>query len=178
MLHDFAVSQRHLVFLLAPITMDMAAVRAGASMINAMRWAGEQPTRVLVVDKADFAKQRIFEMPAAHVFHFGNAWDDGRTLRLDYVQSTPLPEFNVAAGQIMRGERTSRDVSTPRVLEIDLQTGRLQRRGARRGGRVPRRRPACRHAAAPLRLVSDGHRYRRTLGLQWPDAAGHRKRRA
>ncbi|WP_457356585.1 carotenoid oxygenase family protein [Roseateles sp. P5_D6] len=125
MLHDFAVSQRHLVFLLAPITMDMAAVRAGASMVDAMRWAGEQPTRVLVVDKADFSKQRSFEMPAVQVFHFGNAWDDGRMLRLDYVQSTPLPEFNAGARQIMRGERTARDVSTPRVLQIDLASGRL-----------------------------------------------------
>jgi carotenoid cleavage dioxygenase len=125
MLHDFAVSQHHLVFLLAPIRMDMAAVRAGASMLEAMQWDAAQATRVLVVDKADFSRRRVFEMPAAHVFHFGNAWDDGRLLRLDYVQSTPLPEFNAAAQQIMRGERSTRDVSTPRVLEIDLQTGRL-----------------------------------------------------
>jgi all-trans-8'-apo-beta-carotenal 15,15'-oxygenase len=125
MLHDFAVSQRHLVFLLAPVSLDMAAVRAGSSMIEAMQWAGEQPTRVLVVDKADFRRHRIFEMPAAHVFHFGNAWDDGGVLRVDYVQSTPLPEFNIAARQIMRGERTTRDISTPRVLEIDLASGRL-----------------------------------------------------
>jgi carotenoid cleavage dioxygenase len=126
MLHDFAVSQRYLVFLLAPVSMDGAAVRAGSAMIDAMRWAADAPTRVLVVEKADFSRVRLFELPAAHVFHFGNAWDDGQTLRLDYVQSTPLPEFNQAAQQIMRGERTTRDVSTPRVLEIDLASGRLQ----------------------------------------------------
>ena len=125
MLHDFAVSQRHLVFLLAPVTMDWTAVRAGQSMIDAMRWNDAGPTRVLIVDKADFTKQRIFEMPACHVFHFGNAWDDGRLLRVDYVQGLPLPEFNAAAQQMMRGERPTRDGSTPRVLEIDLQTGRL-----------------------------------------------------
>ena len=126
MLHDFAVSQRYLVFLLAPVTMDMAAVRAGGSMVDAMRWAGEQPTRVLVIDKADFNTRRVFEMPAAHVFHFGNAWDDGHTLRLDYVQGVPLPEFNGYAEKMLRGQRTPRDVSTPRVLEIDLASGRLQ----------------------------------------------------
>jgi len=125
MLHDFAVSQRHLVFLLAPVTMDWAAVRSGASMLGAMRWSAGDPTRVLVVDKADFSRQRIFEMPACHVFHFGNAWDDGRTLRVDYVQSVALPEHTGALGQIMRGQRASRDVSTPRVLEIDLGSGKL-----------------------------------------------------
>lgn len=150
MLHDFAVSQHHLVFLLAPITMDMAAVRAGASMVDAMRWAGEQPTRVLVVDKADFSKQRLFDMPAAQVFHFGNAWDDGRLLRLDYVQSTPLPEFNTGALQIMRGERTARDVSTPRVLEIDLQTGRLS---------VAARDEAVEFPVVDPRVVAQRHRF-------------------
>ena len=150
MLHDFAVSQRHLVFLLAPITLDMAAVRAGQSMIDAMHWAGERPTRVLVVDKADFSRQRVFEMRAAHVFHFGNAWDDGRLLRLDYVQSTPLPEFNTAARQIMRGERTSRDVSTPRVLEIDLQTGRLS---------LAERSEAVEFPVVDPRVVAQRHRF-------------------
>jgi carotenoid cleavage dioxygenase len=91
-----------------------------------LRWGAGQPTRVLVIDKADFGKQRIFEMPAALVFHFGNAWDDGSVLRLDYVQSVPLPEFNAASEQMMRGQRTARDVSTPRVLEIDLQASRLR----------------------------------------------------
>ena len=125
MLHDFAVSQRHLIFLLAPVSMDTAALRQGSAMVDAMRWAGDQPTRVLVVDKADFGRLRQFEMPACHVFHFGNAWDDGDLLRLDYVQSAPLPEYNAASRQIMRGERAERDISTPRVMEIDLRTGRL-----------------------------------------------------
>ncbi|MDR7334079.1 carotenoid oxygenase family protein [Roseateles asaccharophilus] len=125
MLHDFAVSQRFLVFLLAPITMDMAAVRNGTAMLDAMHWTGEQPTRVLVVDKADFSRTRVLEMPACNVFHFGNAWDDGRKLRVDYVQSVALPELNLALNQVMRGERSNRDGSTPRVLEIDLQAGRL-----------------------------------------------------
>lgn len=126
MLHDFAVSQRHLVFLLAPLTLDMAAVRAGASMLDAMQWAGERPTRVLLIDKADFSRRRVFEMPAAQVFHFGNAWDDGRLLHVDYVQGVPLPAFNAAAEQMMRGQRPAREVSTPRVLEIDLHTGALR----------------------------------------------------
>ena len=150
MLHDFAVSQRHLVFLLAPITLDRAALKAGGAMTDAMRWAGGEPTRVLVVDKADFSKQRVFEMPAALVFHFGNAWDDGRTLRLDYVQGVPLPEFNGPAEQMMRGERTTRDVSTPRVLEIDLPSGRL---------RVAARDEAVEFPVVDPRVVAQRHRF-------------------
>lgn len=150
MLHDFAVSQHHLVFLLAPIKLDIAAVRAGQSMLGAMRWGADQPTRVLVVDKADFSRRRVFEMPACHVFHFGNAWDDGRLLRLDYVQGVPLPEFNASAEQMMRGQRTGREVSTPRVLEIDLQAGRL---------RLAARDEAVEFPVVDPRVVAQRHRF-------------------
>ncbi len=150
LLHDFAVSQRHLVFLLAPVSLDMAAVRQGSSMIDAMRWGADQATRVLVVDKADFGRQRVFEIPACHVFHFGNAWDDGRLLRVDYAQSTSLPEFNAAAQQIMRGERTQRDTASPRVLEIDLQTGRLS---------VAARSEAVEFPVVDPRVVAQRHRF-------------------
>ncbi|MGQ3050548.1 MAG: carotenoid oxygenase family protein [Roseateles sp.] len=150
MLHDFVVSRRYLVFLLAPITMDMAAVRAGASMVGAMGWNPGGSTRVLVVDKADFSRQRVIEMPAALVFHFGNAWDDGRMLRLDYVESVPLPQFNGAAEQIMRGERPAREVSTLRVLEIDLQTGRL---------RVAARDEAVEFPVVDARVVAQRYRF-------------------
>lgn len=150
MLHDFAVSQRHLVFLLAPITLDRAAFKAGGAMTDAMRWGADQPTRVLVIDKADFSRQRVYEMPAALVLHFGNAWDDGRLLRVDYVQSVPLPEFNAAAERMMRGERTSRDVSTPRVLEIDLRAGRL---------RVMARDEAVEFPVVDPRVVARRHRF-------------------
>lgn len=150
MLHDFAVSQHHLVFLLAPIKLDIAAVRAGQSMLGAMRWGADQPTRVLVVDKADFSRRRVFEMPACHVFHFGNAWDDGRLLRLDYVQGVPLPEFNASAEQMMRGQRTGREVSTPSVLEIDLQAGRL---------RLAARDEAVEFPVVDPRVVAQRHRF-------------------
>ncbi len=126
LLHDFAVSQNYLIFLLAPVDMDRATLNAGGSMIDAMRWHAEQPTRVMVVDKADFQKRRIFEMPAAHVFHFGNAWDDGHTIRLDYVQSLPLTEFNAATEKLMQGQRPERDTSSPRVLEINLASASLR----------------------------------------------------
>lgn len=150
MLHDFAVSQRHLVFLLAPITLDMAAVRAGQSMLEAMRWGADQPTRVLVIDKADFSRRRVYEMPACHVFHFGNAWDDGRVLRVDYVQGVPLPQFNAGAEQMMRGERTGREASTPRVLQIDLQGARLA---------IAARDEAVEFPVVDPRVVSQRHRF-------------------
>ena len=69
MVHDFAVSQKHIVFVLPPIGMDYQAMRDGKGIGQAMIWNDKAPTKVLVVDKADFSKRRILELPAARVVH-------------------------------------------------------------------------------------------------------------
>ncbi|MBL8513235.1 MAG: carotenoid oxygenase family protein, partial [Betaproteobacteria bacterium] len=91
MVHDFVVTQKHLVFLIPPIGIDMAAARSGQkSMIEAMQWRANDGIKVLVVDKSDFSKRRILEMPAFMVFHFGNAWEKDGVIRLDFVKSDDL----------------------------------------------------------------------------------------
>lgn len=119
MVHDFAVSQRFLVFLLAPIGLDMAKVRAGQSMADAMEWRGQDATRVLALDKATLTP-RWFELPAAMVFHFGNAWDDGDELVLDYVEAPPLPQFQDRIKAMMSGQRIAAVPSRPRLLRLPL----------------------------------------------------------
>ncbi|MDC8785950.1 carotenoid oxygenase family protein [Paucibacter sp. hw1] len=128
MVHDFAVSQRCLVFLLPPIELDLAALKAGESMVGAMRWQAQEATRILLIDKADFNQRRVLEIPACMAFHFGNAWDDGQQLHLDYVQNRDLPAANQVFRQIMRGERpgASEVPATPRFMRIDLASGRIE----------------------------------------------------
>jgi all-trans-8'-apo-beta-carotenal 15,15'-oxygenase len=125
MVHDFAVSQRYLVFLLPPVLMDQQALRSGGSMLDAMRWQGDAPTRVLIIDKADLSQRRVLEMPAAFVFHFGNAWDAEGEIHLDYVQGAPLPEINAGMESQMRGRRPPLRHSTPRFMRIQLATDRI-----------------------------------------------------
>jgi all-trans-8'-apo-beta-carotenal 15,15'-oxygenase len=125
MVHDFAVSQRYLVFLLPPVQMDPQALRSGGSMLDAMRWQGDAPTRVLIIDKSDLSQRRVLEMPAAFVFHFGNAWDADGEIHLDYVQGAPLPEINAGMELQMRGRRPPERHSTPRFMRIQLASGRI-----------------------------------------------------
>ncbi|WP_315649434.1 carotenoid oxygenase family protein [Roseateles aquae] len=125
MVHDFVVTERYLVFLLAPIHLDMQAVHAGSAMLDAMSWVPADGTQLLLVSKADFNQRRLFSMPAAMVFHFGNGWDDGKQLQLDYVEAPALPEVNVSLRAIMRGERRLHQPSTPRFLRLDLDSGRI-----------------------------------------------------
>lgn len=127
MVHDFVVTGRHLAFLLPPLSLDLAAVRSGAtSMAGAMRWqaAGQaQATRVLVVDKADFTRQRVFELPAEMVFHFANGFDDGDWLTLDYVHTDAAPQLDTRLRGFAHGHFTREPAAVPTLLRLNLRTG-------------------------------------------------------
>ena len=125
MVHDFAVSQKHIIFLLAPITLDQTMLRAGAGFGESMKWNNAGSTKVLIVDKADFTKQRILELPPFMVFHFGNAWEENNVIRVDFVKSNNLNIMSDYMPKIMRGELTKSAASNAAFLKIDLNSGKL-----------------------------------------------------
>jgi len=152
MVHDFVVTQRHIVFLLPPLSLDMAALRQGAAMVTAMRWQASEAMRVVVIDKATLQVQRTLEAPAHLVFHFGNGWDDGQgTIRLDYVESD-IDEFlsgrfNTALGGV---EANFGAPSQARFMTIDLRQGRVQVQGREEAVEFPQVDP---------RVVGQRYRY-------------------
>jgi all-trans-8'-apo-beta-carotenal 15,15'-oxygenase len=128
MVHDFVVSERFITFLLPPLTLDMDAMQSGASMVNAMRWDAKALMRVLIIDKATLQVHKTLELPPELVFHFGNAWDDGKTLRLDYVRSDIDEFLSGRFNDILGGQQGSHGApSTPQFLAIDLVSGRIER---------------------------------------------------
>jgi carotenoid cleavage dioxygenase len=123
MVHDFAVTHKHLVFLLPPIGIDYAAMRNGAAFGQALTWKGNESTKVLIVDRNDFSKRRILEMPAFMVFHFGNAWEANNAIRVDFVQSKDMAVMSDWMPRMMRGETVAPDRSNPAFVTIDLNRG-------------------------------------------------------
>ncbi len=168
MMHDFALSQRYITFLVSPLSLDMAALREGASMVTAMRWDAKAPMRVVIIDKASLKMVRQLELPPELVFHFGNAWDDsaqgGHTLRLNYVKNN-IDEFLTGRmNDMMGGTKGSHGaLSTPQFLSINLQTGQIQRQARPEAVEFPQVDP---------RVVSQRNRYvyyptRRGLDDRW-----------
>ncbi|WP_395055622.1 carotenoid oxygenase family protein [Polaromonas sp.] len=82
MVHDFAITERHLVFLLMPL--KYSGTPGTGNPLSHYRWEGQSPLVVLLVDKADFKVQR-FELPATGVFHLANAWEQGGTVQVRFV---------------------------------------------------------------------------------------------
>ena len=82
MVHDFAITERHLVFLLMPL--KFTGHPGVGSLLPNYRWEDKAPLVVLLVDKEDFKVQR-FELPATGLFHLANAWEEGGTVQVRFV---------------------------------------------------------------------------------------------
>ncbi len=125
MVHDMAVTERYLVVPLPPVKLDFAtAVPEGPR-----RFALEpgQPLRVLVMEKADISRRRVFELPPQAVFHVGNAFEESDgTVVLSYVGAPDAWFLDRAAVALMAGRPSARGLSQLQVARMNMANGRVQ----------------------------------------------------
>jgi carotenoid cleavage dioxygenase-like enzyme len=85
-IHDFALAERHAVFHVAPHLLDLAALRAGATVREALSWQPRLGSRLLVLDRD--SGTRVAEVPVGerYCLHLLNAWEDGPRLVVDLLE--------------------------------------------------------------------------------------------
>jgi carotenoid cleavage dioxygenase-like enzyme len=125
--HDFSASERWLIVVLQPLIRKKDA--PASPYIDGFTWRPSEPTRILVIDKADLGSRRIYELPAFFAFHYGAAWaePDG-TIRFDACVSAD-PSFATRGGrEVLKGDWTP---TPPPVLALITLSpdgqGRLER---------------------------------------------------
>jgi carotenoid cleavage dioxygenase len=129
MVHDFALTERHLVFLVSPLVWDTARLRAGATFLQAQVWRPELGLRAVVIDKASLAAApRTFELPPGFVFHIGSACEERGVLRLDCARVPDARAMHRSFMALMCGELAAPDqaVAQPTLIELDLGSGRAR----------------------------------------------------
>jgi all-trans-8'-apo-beta-carotenal 15,15'-oxygenase len=126
MVHDFAVTERHLVFLLPPLVFDRERIAAGDTFLDSHVWRPELGLRVMVLPKDRPDAPQWFELPTGFVFHIGNAWEDARsgTIRLDCMRSDSAWSATTGLKELMRGHYAPREFTRPALMQLDLKTGR------------------------------------------------------
>jgi carotenoid cleavage dioxygenase len=131
MVHDFAVTERYVVFLDSPARFDVQALMAGGP---AMRWEPDSGTRIGVLPRnATSDEVRWFEIDTCYVVHFFNAWDDGTTVHVH------APAFDRMPGGFDFDDPRGGTEPFPTTWTIDLAAGTV--RSARvddRSGEFPR----------------------------------------
>jgi all-trans-8'-apo-beta-carotenal 15,15'-oxygenase len=94
--HDFTMTARHIIIVLQPWIQERFVFPLSTGMV----WHPELGTQVLVLEKADLTKRRVFELPAFSFFHLGDGWveRDG-TIRFDgCLEADPTFGQRTAAG--------------------------------------------------------------------------------
>jgi all-trans-8'-apo-beta-carotenal 15,15'-oxygenase len=100
-MHDFTATARHLILVLQPWVFDHRSMPYASQFA----WRPELGTRVLVIDKADLSRRRIFELPTFSYFHLGDAWEDGSgTIRFDVAAARDVA-FAIDGARILVEQR-------------------------------------------------------------------------
>jgi carotenoid cleavage dioxygenase-like enzyme len=126
--HDFTATARHLIIVLQPWVQEEFKFPLSTGMV----WRPEIGTRILVIDKADFSKRRVFELPAFSFFHLADGWEerDG-TIRFDGCLEADPTFGQRTASALLRGEyiRAPSPMLTQIILRPDgkaeMQTTRV-----------------------------------------------------
>lgn len=142
MMHDFAVSERRVVFFDLPAVYDLEAMLSGGAGI---RWEPEAGARIGVLDRADpGADLRWIEVPPFFMFHVLNAWDDDDAVVVEGCRSarlnTSFSEEPLGAAVTPHLHRWRIDVGQGTVTDapLDDRPGDFPRIDERRAGRRAR----------------------------------------
>jgi len=103
MVHDFLVTDRHVLFPILPLTGDLGRVMRGGP---AYAWDPDKGAHVGVMPRnASVDAMRWFTTEACYVFHPMNAWEDGDQIFADVMEYPVAPLFPNVDGS--KPERTS-----------------------------------------------------------------------
>jgi carotenoid cleavage dioxygenase-like enzyme len=82
MIHDFVLTERHVVLLVCPAVFDMAAARQHKPFLQ---WRPDMATRIALV-ALDGSETTWFDADPFFVFHFASAFERGGQVIVDYVR--------------------------------------------------------------------------------------------
>lgn len=125
MIHDFAVSERHLLFFAPPLRLDLRAFTTGlVSYSDALDWQPQHGTEVLVIPLDAPTNVMRFTVDAFYQWHFASAREHGNALLVDFVR---YPDFasNASAphigGQLVRATITGSSLSLQPLADTPLE---------------------------------------------------------
>lgn len=87
MMHDFAITPNHVIFMDLPVVFDPQRAMQGTMPF---RWSDDYGARLGVMNRAGNETVRWFDIEPCYVFHVVNAFEDGDRIVLDAVRYKEL----------------------------------------------------------------------------------------
>jgi carotenoid cleavage dioxygenase len=125
MVHDFAITDRHLVFVLMPLRIDPQAPR-DAAFIDRLRWREGEPSVLMLVDKDTLTVSHRFELPGMAFFHLGNAWREADSVVVQVMGMSSMQSLMDAIRTAMAGQPSQPLASTMIEVRASLREPRAR----------------------------------------------------
>jgi all-trans-8'-apo-beta-carotenal 15,15'-oxygenase len=104
--HDFALTEKHLVFVIDPLVLRMARFLLGfASVERSLEWQPQRGSLIVLVPR-DGGKARIVECEPFFHFHFANAFEQGSDTVIDLCRYE-----DYAVGELLRHVQDADDIT-------------------------------------------------------------------
>jgi carotenoid cleavage dioxygenase len=123
LMHDFAITASHVVFLDLPLVFDLERARLGTMPF---RWSDTYGARLGVMPRDGDATVRWFEIEPCYVFHVLNAFDDGGRVVLDAVRYRELWRDTADDFESTTLHRWTLDLDTGTVREETLDDANVE----------------------------------------------------
>jgi len=99
LVHDFMVTEGHIVFLVAPVGLRIWPIMAGfKSPLSCMTWKPEEGAEVIIVSLANPEKPRRFHVDSFFQWHFANGYERsgprGTELVVDFIKRQDFRSFS------------------------------------------------------------------------------------
>jgi all-trans-8'-apo-beta-carotenal 15,15'-oxygenase len=127
LIHDFAATERHLVFVVAPQYLSIADMLFfGRAPVPSAKWRAARGTEIVVVPIDAPSLVRRFRVDAFYLEHVVNAFDDGDSIVVDYVHYADPSGLEQFVGGLTSGRVDGALRSEVRCARIDVDRETLK----------------------------------------------------
>lgn len=119
-IHDFVLTQRHLVFFMPPMRMKILSLVLGLTTVSeSLLWEPQLGTQVLIFDRENLSLVSSGETSPWFNWHFGNGYEDeDGSVILDVVRYSDFQQTKKEGGEIATGE--THTVPRARLWQVRL----------------------------------------------------------
>jgi carotenoid cleavage dioxygenase-like enzyme len=117
MIHDFILTERHIVLLACPAIFDLQAAQSGKPLLQ---WRPTMGTRIGLI-ALDGSSTAWLDADPFFVFHFGNGFERGGHIFIDYVRHDSLNLGYATANQkVPTLHRMSIDLASRKIADTEI----------------------------------------------------------
>jgi len=127
MMHDFAVTERHLILFVPPMGIRLWPFFSGkVGLADAITWDGAQGTELVVVGLDAPHEVRRFKTDAFYMEHTSNAHEDGDEIIVEFMRYDTHRHFEDLVSNVVRGKLGSGAGLSLSRMRLNTKTGAVQ----------------------------------------------------